>query len=53
MGRHKLLDSKQQRNIICCVFAASDMIMFVMLFVEVHAICVCAVFVFCLSDCPL
>ncbi len=53
MGRHNLLDSKQQRNIICCVFIASDLNLFVMLFVQVHAICVSDVNVSDLADYPL
>ncbi len=53
MGRHKLPDSKQQRHIICCVSAAGDLILFDVLFVQVHAMCVSAVFVSDLADCPL
>ncbi len=53
MGRHKLLDSKQQRNIVCCVFVASDLILFDVLFVQGEALCVSAVFVSDLADCPL
>ncbi len=53
MGRQKLLDCKQQRNISCCVSATSAMNLFDVLFVEVHAVCVSAVFVSDLADCPL
>ena len=53
MGRHRLLDNKQQRSISCCVSATSDLIVFDVLFVQVHAICVSAVFVSDLADCSL
>ena len=53
MGRHKLSDSKQQRSIIYDVSAASDLLLFDVLFVQVHAICVSAVFVSDLADSPL
>ncbi len=53
MGRQKLLDIKQQRSISCCVSATSALNLFDVLFVEVHAVCVSAVFVSDLADCPL
>ena len=53
MDRQKLSDSKQQRSISCCVSATSALNLFDVLFVEVHAICVSAVFVSDLSDCLL
>ncbi len=53
MVRQKLWDSKQQRSISCCVSATSALNLFDILFVEVHAICVSAVFVSDLADCPV